>query len=86
MLHNTEQSNRWWTRRYILRQKHVTLEPLYDFEKPIGQREIDELHENDRLRAHRRQESELVVKHQKNSLGGGNEALKARTSIGMRDL
>ncbi|RAL62826.1 hypothetical protein DID88_004668 [Monilinia fructigena] len=76
----------WWTRRYIFRQRHVTLEPLYDFEKPIGQREIDELHKNDRLRAHRRQDNEVIVKHQKINFGGGNEALKGRTPIGMRDF
>lgn len=69
-----------------MQQKYITLEPLYDFEKPIGQREIDKLHENDRMRVQRRQDSEWMVKHQKPKFGGGNDAFRGSTSIGMRDL
>ncbi|ATZ46760.1 hypothetical protein BCIN_02g01270 [Botrytis cinerea B05.10] len=76
----------WWIKRYVLQQKYATLEPLYNFEKPIGQREINELYENDRLRAQRRQNSEWMAKRQNQSFIGGGDAPIGSTPIGRRDL
>lgn len=78
--------NRWWIKRYVLQQKYATLEPLYNFEKPIGQREINELFEKDRLRAQRRQNSEWMAKRQNQSFIGGGDAPIGSTPIGRRDL
>jgi hypothetical protein len=41
----------WWFKRYILFQKNAKLEPLYHFDNPVGQSQIDQLYANDKTRA-----------------------------------
>jgi len=41
----------WWIKHYIFMRKGSVLEPLYHFDSPVGQSQIDQLYANDKARA-----------------------------------
>jgi len=51
----------WWFRRYVFFQKGATLEPLYHFDNPVGQSQIDAMHANDKIRADKRAATHVEV-------------------------
>ena len=44
----------WWFKRYVFFQKNAVLEPLYHFDSPTGQGQIDAMHASDKIRANNR--------------------------------
>ena len=43
--YQTRKAAPWWFKRYILWQKNAKLEPLYDMDHTIADRNVDEKHE-----------------------------------------
>lgn len=54
MSYQLTQALPWWFKRYVFFQRSAVLEPLYHFDSPVGQSQIDALHAADRVRGDRK--------------------------------